>query len=86
MVQVCEVLTVHVHCMKKSNNGFRKLQIPFQEFEKLEEVRISWLRNELWVHTNIMSQLCVDNDEVTARDVTAVTESNLLMFEIVAAL
>ena len=25
MVQVCEVLTVNVHCMKKSNNGFRKL-------------------------------------------------------------
>ena len=74
MVQVCEVLTVHVHCLKKvTMHGFRKLLIPFQEFEKLEEVRISWLRNELWVHTNIMSQLCVDNDEVTACDVTAVT-------------
>ena len=36
----------------------------FQVFQNLEEERIIFLRNELWVQANIMSQTYVDNDQV----------------------
>ena len=37
-----------------------------QMYEKLEEVRLQFLRNELWVATNICSQICVEDDNVSA--------------------
>jgi len=32
-------------------------------YQKLEEERVEFLRNEMWVHTNIISQTCIDEDE-----------------------
>ncbi len=39
-----------------------------QVFQQLEEERICFLRNEMWVHTNILSQTYVDNDEVCSTE------------------
>ncbi len=36
-----------------------------QIFQQLEEERIYFLRNEMWVNTNILSQTCVDDDQVS---------------------
>ena len=38
----------------------------FQQFQALEEQRIRFLRNEMWLYTNLGSQLSVDEDKVSA--------------------
>ena len=43
---------------------FAFLLISLQIYQKLEEERVEFLRNEMWVHTNIISQTCIDEDEV----------------------
>lgn len=42
----------------------KEMEKACEEFQCLEEERIQHLRNELWIHTNISSQTCVDIDEL----------------------
>lgn len=52
-----KLLTIH-------ENWKTDTKLAFQDYEKLEQDRFNYYRGVLWKYANLLSQICVVNDEV----------------------